>query len=166
MASADRFHPRRMAYGGANQAAVASDFSSLALFNNSNYAEYLIVRHWTATFGGSVQILAGVVPGSFGGTAVTPIPYFPNEALPPGTLTKIAAVAAQTTGYAIGGSANVNFSWPLDLPFAVVPQGYTFFIQCTSANNAITASVMWEAIKPEQLEPELMLAAIAALQPQ
>lgn len=148
-----------MAYGGGQFATAAADFTTLALLNNSQYAEYLLIRTWSFTPNGNNIGLVGVAQTNFGGTAVTPIPFMPNEAPPPGVLTHIAATSAQVNGFVIGGSASSPNIWPLDIPFALVPPGWSFFIQQFTANVILTASVMWEAIMPEQLDEGAWLAA-------
>ena len=53
--------------------------------------------------------------------------------------------------------------WPYDYPFCVVPQGWYFFMQQSTVNNGCSYSVMWEAIKPEQLDEGFYLAQLAGL---
>ena len=58
----NHIRPRRMAFAGNFIAAVASNYASFQLFNNSAYAEYLLVRNWSVSGRGTVEMFAGAHP--------------------------------------------------------------------------------------------------------
>lgn len=158
-----RMRPRRMAYSGTRVGNVAADFSTLALFNNSSYAELLIVRAWSVSTTAAAIFYLNVTQGNLGGTPVPITPFIPTEAPPPGIVTFLNPTVAPSIGWTQLVAANVSSNWPIDFPFAIVPVGWSWSAAVNTANLATTASVMWEAIMPDQLDELAWLQANAAI---
>jgi len=157
--------PRRMAFAGGTVAATASVHGTAQLFNNSSYAEYLILRDFQfGSTAGSVWFIT-LNQTTLSLTAVAATPYLPIEAPPPGAVSQgTTATALATNGYNLAQFGAAAGSWGHDFPFCIIPPGWYLSIQVLAVNQALYYSLMWEAIKPEQLDEAYWLAANAALQ--
>ena len=149
--------------GGATAAANASNPSYVALFNNANYAEALMVRWWNCWSPNTITMNWYLAQTNLGGTAITLVNFVPNDTPPPGLMTSGNAAGLSTAGIQLRFLTNANFSWNIPVPFCLVPPGWSLIANGGTANNAFSASMFWEAVKPEQLDEGAWLQANAAL---
>jgi hypothetical protein len=154
---------RRVAYGGGLAGAIASQFGFLQLFNNSPSVEYLLVRNWNVFTATADPYFAIVTQTNLAGTAQPIVAGMPTEAPPPGIVSVGASLTAITTGWLYYPASTVSGGWPFDYPFALVPPGWYFTTQCQAANVNARLAVWWQAIKPEQLDPDRLELADFAL---
>ena len=147
-----------MAYAGSTIAATASQFSTLQLFNNSQYAELLLVRDWVLGSSGTNTWVLNVGQTNLGLTTVPVNPVNPLDIVPPGLVTSGATATQITTGYQLRGFAAPGLNWYHDFPFAILPANWYFTMQVQNVNILETISVYWEAITPDQLNEDAWLA--------
>jgi hypothetical protein len=155
-----------MAFGGTTTTAVAATNGSAQLFNNSSYAEYLLLRDWSVTAEAIEAIRLTLTQTNLGLTTVPVTSYLPTETPPPGLITAGTTTTGIGNGYNIVVAADVLTGWSHNYPFCIIPPGWYFSAQIVALNHALTFNVMWEAIKPEQLDEGEWLQANAALLPQ
>jgi hypothetical protein len=163
MKIAYRMNPRRAARCGGFVTAVASVFSTHALYNNSNIGESLVIWWWTATSGGNSNVSSGTAQVNFALTAGTVFPLFTGEHLPPGLYTHGTAAAITAGDISWSGGTNVPFAFPVEGPFAVILPGWSFYLQCATANINFAGGILYEAVRPDEFEERYWIQANLAL---
>lgn len=147
------FRPRQAFRGGIpSTTAGAGKFATFSLYNSSTGPIVLIVRDWQFV-GGSASMVFGYNQGRLAGTAGTQNRLVPGDAAGAGLVDYQAANAAlTTTDYHLPIVPTAANQWMHDLPFAVVPPGWAFFLQCSTAATAITGALLWEEIAIDELD--------------
>lgn len=136
--------PRRTAYGTASQAAVAAQFSWIALFNNSTGPQLLSILGITED-GNDPSVANNVViaHGTPSGTAIAPIPAFSGETTPVGQIfTGTAASIPATSFYYVPGQGTANNPHPY--PFFTLQAGWAFYLYCLIVNSQLGLSFLYQ----------------------
>lgn len=151
------FRPRQAARGSITLGNV-TNYSTVALFNSSSGAHYLVIRDYETIFadpGGLTSI--GYVQGQLGTAGGVKTPLVPGEAVPPGILTSLDSATLLTLDWPLpwmGGAMNNSSAWwPHNFPFAVLPPGWSFVLQDNAVGSGLAQlNVMWEAILADELD--------------
>jgi hypothetical protein len=161
----DRVNVNRCARtGGQRPAGGASTLSTYALFNNQVSGRMFVIRSLLVTVGSNSTITLGVAQSPFTGTAQPINALIASAWNPPGSAATSIPTTATTGDYTLSLLANQPLIYQQELPFAIYPPNFSFFVQCLNANIILNVGITYEVIRPEELYAEEMIVAdIAAL---
>jgi hypothetical protein len=150
--------------GGQRAAGGASALSTFALFNNQVSGRFFAIRSLLITTGGNAIAVMGVAQSPFTGAAQFINPLIASAWSPPGSATTSIPTTATNGDYTFSLVANTPLIYQQDLPLAIFPPGFAFFVQLTTANTILSVGITYEVMLPETLYAEEMIVAdIAAL---
>lgn len=127
---------------------TGANFPTVALFNNSTGANYLVVRENFTIATTAFVLQGGYVQGRLSGTNFPAQPLVPTEKLQAGLVdfSNQAAALAEISLYG-------NSAWFHDFPLAIIPPGWSWAWQSASAGDTIKVSFQWEAVDAQQIRP-------------
>ena len=147
------FRPRQAARGGVPATTAGSGkFATISLYNSSTGPRVLVIRDWSISSTVGHVHGAGYNQGRLSGTAGVVTPFFPGDRAPAGLVDYQAANAALTPDYYVENLSGSSMQWFHDFPFAIVPPGWAFYIQCVTANTNIDGGFIWEEVSIDELE--------------
>src|SRR5271163_773366 len=140
---------RESGFGGANQAAVASNFPYVALNNNSAGPAVLVVHSYDSSTITAQAIGITLVNGLTGTAASTEVPAVAGEGAPAGLIYTgaITTLPSRLTRTTI--PANSFYLWTHDYPVAYILPGWSFAVFCATVNTSLNASFWWEQLPAE-----------------
>jgi len=160
----NKINLRRVAFAGGNLPATSAQNSFFQLFNNSQGAEYLVVRDWMVNFSVTGRAFFSIGQSNLAGTSQTVYPAFSGQVPPPGIFTIGSSATTILSGYVVDNVANTPISWVHNYPFCVLSPGWYLTFQLNAADNAGFVSAWWAAALAEELfEDELIQANLALL---
>lgn len=153
----DRDHRRyreyfltRGARGGIGQQ-TPTHFGTIALFNNSDQM-LLIVRNywWTANSTGPWGM--GQTNSRLTGTPCTINPMYPLSPAPPGLVDYSDQATALTTDVATANTLALQLlTWPNDIPFALIPPGWSIYLTNLVAAKNTAGGFFWDWCFPDEV---------------
>lgn len=136
--------------GQGSNGPCVGNHDSVSLYNNATDGAVLRVYGFNINVGTSCQILFKKISGTVGilvpdGVAASAIdPRTPQQ---PGQIWRYSTATPQGVGF--GGVtcfANIDYDFNFGYPIAIVPPTYTFGLEPSTTNTAITASFRWLAV--------------------
>src|SRR5262249_36170857 len=143
--------PRQMARIGYQSAGIATA-SNIELFNNSNGAEYLVVRRAFLASGTGARINGVTRFGTIGSKVADPAAVVAGDAIPPGQLFFLDGANPASFDQTFLPIANNYVLFGTDaLPMVVLPPqwGYIFFVNDT---GQLLVSLIYEHIFSDELD--------------
>jgi hypothetical protein len=144
------FRPRQ-ALLGSRTTGTPVNLATVALFNNTLGPHWLVVRDATIVGQASALVNLSYRQGQIWTTSGIVSNMCNLDAQLPGTMGSIDTATVYTAMYAVGLPNGLYF-WQHELPLAVVAPGWSLVIQEEVAAQGMTASLVWEAIFPEELD--------------
>lgn len=144
------FRPRQAARGSLTTDAPTNK-ATVSLFNDSKGSYVLVVRAFTVDSAAGHPIAAGYLQGAQGSAAGTVSPLWAGEATMRGSLYYLDTATALTPDWTFETGINQGYvAYPF--PFAIIPPGWNLTFQNTTATEALTVNILWEAVFPDELD--------------
>jgi len=137
----------RQAFVSQYPAATATNRATHLLFNSSAGDRVIVVRAFT--FNGATAASAtpiGAQQGALGSHLGTETPLWRGEAIGVGQHFYVDTLTVLPNQQLITPAVSSNFLAALDLPWAVLPPGWAFYIQANAAALTLAASFQWEEL--------------------
>lgn len=130
-------------------AAVVGNNGQVYLFNNSPQIRTLVVRAYSVGPAAALPVNLGYQRGH-GGTsqALQNQPLLPDRGLLEGQLFQNQGAALTPDYVDFQGYANAALA--TFYPFGVIPPGWSLYWSTQVVNQALTVSVLWEVLTPEE----------------
>jgi len=147
------FRPRQAARGGV-PLTTATNYATTALYNNSTGSTVLVVRDWQCSQGGDGNYTAqfGYYQGRLTGTNYPATPLFPGDAVPNGLVDYSDQPHILPAEYANCGWITLSAYWPHDFPFAILPPGWSLFLQAPAKTTILSFGIVWECVSIDELD--------------
>lgn len=132
--------------------AVAAQFATFALFNNSTGAQLLALRYLfaSATTGALINVFytqnSALFPSPKIGTAI-----WPGTGVGPGQVSSSNQAAATAGDSVIPQNILPPIALEASYPIAVLPPGWAFILQDPTANTGWTATFLWDWFAPDEV---------------
>jgi hypothetical protein len=143
---------RRCYYAGCNFQ-TSGTTGGFFLFNSSTGPELLVVRNWGLNSSVAGGWFLTTQQTKNGGTTLPIYPVVSGEPAPPAIATSNTSGPALANGYTMGTFYS-GVLWETPYPFCVLTPGWSLCIQYNTTAEFINASVWFEVIHPQQLDPE------------
>jgi len=159
-----KLHPRQAFITGCSSITASGQYSTFSLYNASQSRSYIAILDWQIVANTTGTMYMAYSRGNFGGTALTVLPFIPEQGDYPAQAynsTQASQVAAG--GYALRPAASTPQTWPHNYPFCVLAPGWQFYLQHNGANDGFNIGVLGQWLTPEQLDEGSWLAANANL---
>lgn len=136
----------RMMRGGVGlTAAIAGNYPTLSLFNNSQVSEFLVVWYVNAFVSADYTVRWGVTNQQLSGTAESTFNIFAGQAPLAGALKFVdSATLYALAGMMLYGNTETG-GLVGEMPFAILPPGYSFLVQNQTAAASLGASIIWQS---------------------
>jgi hypothetical protein len=144
------FRPRQ-AVRGSGIISSPTNYGTVSVWNSSTARDLLVIRLIFIYTGDGFGTTAGTVQGQQGTANGVQNPIWPGEAALAGQICTLDSAAQITSDFAS------SFGTALDpkffiYPIAILPPNWSFVVQHTAKNNALSVSFVWEAVQPDELD--------------
>jgi hypothetical protein len=138
--------------GSATVAALAANFGSIALFNDSTAGHILRVDNWLVN-AGAATATGFFIQGSLSTLVARGLPLFTGEQAQAGSIYTQQDVNAPPFGVLItaGGTATQS---PELTPWFYLRPGYSLVFKTSAVNLALSVSWWWEDLTMDMLEDQ------------
>lgn len=131
--------------------ATPTNLGGLALYNNSQGAELLVVWFWSLSPDGANLGGIGVFKGKPPGSAVTPSPLVTDEAIYAGQLVQLDTTTVYARDFVTGFTAVPQGDLSPMLPWAVLQPGWSLVLQDQTTADPCAANIIWQVAHPQDL---------------
>jgi hypothetical protein len=144
-----KIHGRRLAGGSATLAALAANYSAVALYNDSTIGHLLRVVNWQASVTGGASV-AFMTQGALSTLVGRGIPLFAGENAPAGLIyTQQDVNAPPMAVFTSAGGASTQS--PEITPWFYLRPGYSLVIKTQAVNLPLLVSFWWEDLTMDML---------------
>lgn len=144
------FRPRQ-AYRGVITLATPTNNATLSLYNSGSGPQVLVVRAFTVAPTTAKSVFIAREKGSQGSSGGLIQPVMGATPAGPGQLFSLDTATALTPDYLATPQSNSPI-WPYEFPVDVLVPGHSLVFQDTTAAEAFSLAILWEAITVEELD--------------
>jgi hypothetical protein len=146
------FHSRRLRGGGALVAALAANYSFVALYNDSTIGHILRVVSWLTVPNPIGNVTAYFVQGTVGSLVSRGVALFSGEQDMAGQIWSGQNTVVPPFGIILNANVNPAFA-PAYAPWWHVRPGYSLVAGPPTVNIAVSVSFWWEDLEMSMIRP-------------
>jgi hypothetical protein len=122
-------------------------FGTIALYNDTQGAELLVVWVMFCSSTATALINGGTIQGSLGGTVGVKTPLVIGSVGMAGQVTQIDSPAAMVDDFSLFFGPGILAPLAPILPWAVLQPGWSFWLQDSLAGDAFNGFFIWESVR-------------------
>jgi hypothetical protein len=145
-----KIHGRRLMGGSATVAALAANFNSVALFNDSTIGHILRVDNWLCN-AGAANAIAFFTSGPLSTLVARGLSLFSGEQAQAGSIYTAQDTNPPPFGVIVNSGGTATQS-PELTPWFYLRPGFSLVIKGNTVNLALSVSLWWEDLTMDMLE--------------